>query len=335
MTENACIRWISIILCATGIVGLFAFNNHSSETIDEVPDMNIPKENALNKERIALGRKLFYDPILSVDSSISCASCHKQALAFADNVAISPGVENRLGKRNAPTLTNVGYNPTYLFDGFLETLEKQAIVPIEEHAEMAFNMVEASKRLKKNNVYVRLASKAYNRKPDPFVITRALASFQRTLVSANSRYDLYKKGKAKFTQEEKLGEDLFFNKLYCAKCHSGFNFTNYTTQNNGFFTIYADSGRMRVTQMEVDRDLFKVPTLRNISLTAPYMHNGAYSNLRDVIRLYGKGTYPNKNKNAIIQPFSISEKEENALIAFLYTLTDKRFIRNKRFSNPN
>jgi cytochrome c peroxidase len=332
-TDN---RWGISLLVFGGflVLSILTWSFQQEGLVTEVPSMDIPQDNALSKERIALGRQLFYDPILSVDSTISCASCHKQSLAFADNAAVSAGVGNRLGNRNAPTLTNVGYNPNYLFDGFLETLEKQAIVPIEEHAEMAFNMVEAAKRLKRSNHYVKAAAKAYGRKPDPFVITRALASFQRTLVSTNSRYDQFLNGKVRLTEQEELGKQLFFNRLHCSTCHGGFNFTNFSTQNNGMFPIYLDSGRMRVTHLESDRDRFKVPTLRNIALTRPYMHNGSIQTLREVIRIYAKGGFPNKNKHAIIQPFSITEEEEDALIAFLNTLTDRRFIRDKRFSNP-
>ncbi|WP_043024483.1 cytochrome-c peroxidase [Fluviicola taffensis] len=302
--------------------------------VEGFPEMHIPADNTQSKTRIALGRKLFYDPILSLDSTISCASCHKQKLAFADSLPISPGVKNRIGNRNAPTLANVGYNPTYLFDGFLESLEKQVVVPIEEHAEMAFNMVEASKRLKRNKEYVALSKEAYNRAPDPFVITRSLSSFQRTFVSNHSKYDLFLRKKVKFTKNEERGRMLFFNELHCSNCHNGFNFTNFSTQNNGFFEMYADSGRMRVTRLEVDRDLFKVPTLRNIALTAPYMHDGSFSSLREVIQQYEKNGFKNKNKHPILQPFSISLEDEDALIAFLNTLTDHQFITNKKFSKP-
>lgn len=292
----------------------------------DFPEMIIPEGNEITGARVALGKKLFFDKSLSINNSIACNSCHNPKLAFADNRAISPGVDGRLGVRNAPTLTNVGYNPTYLFDGFLETLEKQAIVPIQEHAEMAFNVVEVERRLKKNPVYVKMAQKAYKREIDPYVITRALGAYQRTLVSYESPYDQNNKGKHKLSASESRGMNLFFNVLHCAKCHGGFNFTNFTTQNNGLYTQYADSGRMRTTKLESDRDLFKVPTLRNISLTAPYMHDGSMNSLDDVIRHYESGGAPNKNKSPHLKPFELTDEDRMNLIHFLKTLTDQKFI---------
>lgn len=299
------------------------------------PTPSIPANNLLTEERIALGRMLFYDPILSVDSSISCANCHQQALAFADSKIISPGVEGRLAERNAPTLTNVAYNPNFLFDGHLQTLEMQILVPIQEHAEFNHNIVEISNLLKRNKTYVELSLAAYNRLPDPFVITRAIAAFERTLISGDSYYDLeVHQGKKSMTKSQKRGMDLFFNKLHCADCHGGFNFTNFSTQNNGLYEVYEDLGRMRTTNLEKDRALFKVPTLRNIALTAPYMHNGSLKTLEEVIRHYESGGKNHPNKNKIIKPFSLTHRERKDLIHFLEALTDEKFIKNQAFSQP-
>ncbi|NOQ76176.1 MAG: c-type cytochrome [Crocinitomix sp.] len=299
------------------------------------PEPLIPEANALTQARVDLGRMLFFDPILSIDSSISCASCHDQSLAFADNRAITPGVEGRLAMRNAPTLANVVYNPTFLFDGHLKTLEMQILVPIGEHAEMAFNIVEISKLLQKDSTYVRMSYAAYNRKPDPFVITRAISTFERILISGNSKYDQQAyQGKNVLNKSEKRGMDLFFNQLNCAECHSGFNFTNYTTVNNGLYEVYADSGRQRVTKLESDRALFKVPTLRNISLTAPYMHDGSIATLEEVIAHYKTGGVQHKNKSDKLKPFELSDSETADLIHFLNCLTDKSFLKNKEFRNP-
>jgi cytochrome c peroxidase len=171
----------------------------------------IPEENALTQARIDLGRMLFYDPVMSVDSSISCAFCHDQSLAFADFRRITPGVERRFGTRNAPTLTNVVYNPTLLFDGHLTSLEKQILVPIQEHAEFDFNIVLIGERLRNNPKYVEMSLKAYDRMPDPYVITRAIASFERILISGNSPYDqyVYQNKKAALTKSALKGMDLF------------------------------------------------------------------------------------------------------------------------------
>ncbi|MFA7275113.1 MAG: cytochrome c peroxidase [Crocinitomicaceae bacterium] len=327
------INWYLLIFLLSLSLGFLSIQKAARITHlpDYFPKMIVPAGNEMNKTRIQLGKLLFFDKRLSIDESISCSSCHKPELAFADNLPVTPGVEGRLGNRNAPTLTNVGYNPVYLFDGFLETLEKQAVVPIEEHAEMAFNIVEITKRFASNKQYQKLAQKAYNRNLDPFVITRALATFQRSLISYQSKYDQVLLGKDKFSETEKKGMDLFFNQLKCTECHAGFNFTNFSTQNNGLYENYIDSGRMRVTKNEMDRDLFKVPTLRNVALTAPYMHDGSISTLEDVIKHYEKGGLPNKNKSIHVQPFIISNEDRDNLIQFLNTLTDDKFV--KRHSN--
>jgi cytochrome c peroxidase len=299
------------------------------------PDPVIPENNRLTTSRIELGRMLFYDPVLSVDSSISCASCHKQSLGFADDKKISPGVEGRLAMRNAPTLANVAYNPTLLFDGFLETLEMQVLVPIEEHPEFANNIVEISKKLAKDTLYSRLSIEAYNRKIDPFVITRSISAFERTLISGNSKYDqeVFQKKKV-MNKSEKRGMNLFFNELECASCHAGFNFTNFTTQNNGLYEVYSDSGRQRVTKLKEDRAMFKVPTLRNIALTAPYMHDGSIESLEEVITHYESGGKNHPNKSEKIQPFLLTKRERKDLVNFLKCLTDDSFITNPDFSNP-
>jgi cytochrome c peroxidase len=299
------------------------------------PQPKIPENNLLTQERVDLGRMLFYDPVLSVDSTVSCASCHHQALAFADNQPISPGVAGRLAMRNAPTLSNVVYNPTLLFDGYLPTLEMQVLVPIQEHAEMAYNIVLAGNRLKENADYVKRSYEAYGRKPDPFVITRALSAFERTMISGNSKFDqqVYQNKKV-MTKSELRGMDLFQNQLHCTNCHSGFNFTNYTTVNNGLYEVYQDSGRARATHLPEDRAVFKVPTLRNIALTAPYMHDGSMATLEEVILHYESGGEGHVNKSEFIQPFRLSKRERKDLIRFLECLTDETFINNPDFSNP-
>lgn len=283
------------------------------------------------KLQIKLGRLLFYDKQLSRDSSISCASCHRQEFAFADTTKFSNGIKNRKPSRNTPTLTNIGQNERFMFDGFLNTLEKQIIVPVEEHNEMDFSLLEASTRFNKNKIYKRIALQVFKRNVDPFVITRSIAAFERSLISNQSRYDLMKAGKLEFTADEKAGLDLFTNKLNCIKCHSDVNFGNSITFNNGLYEEYSDQGRYRVTLKEQDKAKFKVPTLRNIALTFPYMHDGSLPNLLSVLRHYESGGKNHPNKSEFIQSFKLTEKEEKQLIAFLESLTDKSFITNKAF----
>lgn len=298
-------------------------------------EIQYPEGNAYTKARFELGKKLFYDPILSVDSSLSCSSCHKQEYAFADNKATTPGVFERPGKRNAPTLTNVAYLPYVLFEGSVPTLEMQILVPIQEHNEFNHNIVLIAEDLNKDEAYVELSQKAYNRNPDAFVITRAISNFQRTLISGNSRFDQYEyqNKTAVLTEQERLGKDLFFGQAKCSECHSGFQLTNYAFENNGLYENYEDVGRYHFTGEESDKFKFKVPTLRNVELSAPYMHDGSLNSLAEVIEHYNAGGKMNSAKSPIIKPLNLTSEEKAALEVFLKTLTDWEFINNPIFKN--
>lgn len=298
------------------------------------PDINFPEGNEFTKARWDLGKKLFFDKALSLDSSISCASCHQPAFAFSDNIAFSLGVGGRLGTRNAPSLANVAYHPYFTREGGVPTLEMQILVPVQEHNEFDFNIVLIAERLSTDSTYILMAKEAYDRVVDPFVITRALACFERTLLSGNSPYDAYLNGHNAFVMAPAAlrGMDLFFSaRTNCSKCHQGFNFTNYAFENNGLYTVYPDDGRFRLTGLESDRALFKVPGLRNIELTSPYMHDGSIQTLEEVIDHYVSGGKNHPHKSALIQPLTLSESEKNDLIQFLKSLTDETFITNPLF----
>lgn len=298
------------------------------------PGMPFPEDNQFTEERWQLGKRLFYDPVLSIDSQVSCGSCHQQSLGFADDVALSPGAFGRPGVRNAPTLANVGYHPYFLTEGGVPTLEMQVLVPVQEHNEFAHNIVEIAKLLQKDSAYTKMSKAAYGREPDPFVITRAISTFERTLISGNSAYDKYHyQGKTSaLTPVEKRGMELFFSsKTNCSSCHSGFNFTDFSFANNGLDTAYSDIGRMRVTGNPEDRALFKVPTLRNIALSAPYMHDGRFATLEEVVGHYNSGGKAHPNKSGLIRPLHLTSKEKGELAAFLNSLTDWEFVSDGRF----
>ncbi len=298
------------------------------------PTPSIPEDNQLTKSRIALGKKLFFDTSLSRDSSVSCASCHKPSLAFADDEAFSLGVENRLGVRNSVSLANVAYQENLLREGGVPTLEQQVLVPIQDHNEFDFNMVLLVERLSKDSVYVTLSQQAYDREMSAFVISRALAAFQRTLLSGNSPYDQYffQNQSNALNESEIRGLNLFnSDALNCSKCHSDFNFTNEDFTNNGLYEIYADSGRIRLTGLEEDRGIFKVPSLRNVALTAPYMHDGSMNTLEEIIVHYQSGGKNHENKSPLIQGFTITDSEKEDLVNFLKSLTDQEFIQNPAF----
>ena len=299
------------------------------------PNVVEPDDNSFSQKRWELGKKLFFDPIMSSDSSISCASCHAPNLAFSDDVAMSLGVENRIGTRNSPTLANIAYHPYFTREGGVPTLEMQILVPIQEHNEFDFNILLIAERLKNSSTYAEMAQEAYDREPDAFVITRALACFERSLISGYSRYDQFENyNKNTLSNAEQRGMDLFFSeKTNCSNCHSGFNFTNYAFENNGLYEEYPDEGRFRLTQEPTDKALFKVPTLRNIELTVPYMHDGSFATLEEVVEHYDSGGKNHPHKSPLIQPLNLSNKEKRELVAFLKTLTDDSFINNPLFQN--
>ncbi|PCI97258.1 MAG: cytochrome-c peroxidase [Flavobacteriales bacterium] len=298
------------------------------------PKPQIPEQNELSNSRIELGRRLFFDKIMSRDTTISCASCHKPELAFTDGLKVGVGIRGQKVARNSPTLTNVVYSPYFLMDGGVPTLEQQIIVPVQEHKEFDFHFSLIAQRMQKDSIYVQLSKQAYNRPPDAFVITRAISAFERTLISGNSPYDkfTYQNQINALTASEKKGKDLFFSeRLKCSECHSGFNFTDYSFQNNGLYVNYPDSGRMRLTNKEEDRALFKVPTLRNINLTGPYMHDGSFNTLEEIINHYEKGGNNNPQKSEKIGGFKLTNNERLNLIHFLESLTDSSFINRPDF----
>jgi len=297
------------------------------------PYPDIPVDNELTIARVALGKRLFYDPILSEDSTISCASCHKQALAFADDVPVSPGVKGRLGFRNAPGLVNVAYLERLNKDGGVAKLDLQPVVPIEDHNEMNLPLQEAIRRLNEHPGYPQDFLLAYGEQASPFTLTRALASFMRTLISGDSPYDRHARGEdGALNASERQGMALFFSeRLACGHCHQGFNFTDNSFRNNGLYETYADPGRQRVSLKAEDEGKFRVPTLRNTALTAPYMHDGSLPTLEAVIDHYNSGGANHPNKDSLIRPLQLSGLEKADLAAFLRRLTDEAFITNPAF----
>lgn len=319
----ACERQVQVVVASPSVT-----------TVPEgFPEIPFPEENPYTAAKWALGKKLFYEKALSVDYSISCASCHKIANAFSDNIAKSFGAGNAPGTRNAPTLANVAYHPYYTREGGLPTLEMQILVPIQEHNEFNYNIVDIAERLNQIPEYVAASKAVFNRAPDAYVITRALATFERTIVSGNSQYDQYIHGNTRaMSPAAQRGMQLFFSsKTNCSSCHSGFNFTNYGFENNGLYEVYPDNGRERLTGNTTDRARFKVPTLRNIAATAPYMHDGSLPTLTAVVQHYNNGGASHVNKNAIIQPLALTVDEQADLVAFLQSLTDDAFITNQSF----
>ncbi len=223
-----------VILFLTMFLILVACSKKETETYEPTfnlpanfPAIKYPDDNAYTYSRWKLGKKLFYDNALSRTQTINCGSCHQTQFGMADNKAFSIGVDGAVGVRNAPTLTNVAYHPYYNFDGGNPTLEMQVLVPIQDHVEFDFNIIEIGKRLATNEEYQNMSKEAYGRPLDYYVITRALSNFERTLISGNSKYDKYSRNETNLTAQELRGLNLFMsNRTNCSSCHSGFNFTN-------------------------------------------------------------------------------------------------------------
>lgn len=282
--------------------------------------------------RVELGRRLFFDPILSRDRSIACASCHRPELAFADDKPVSPGVEDRLGTRNTPSVMNASGRTSLFWDGRAATLEDQAVFPIENPLEMDLPVAEALRRLQQEPVYAGLFGKAYGGTITARTIGRALAAYQKTLDTLDTPYDRWARGDATAISESaRRGRALFIGKAKCAECHSGEDFTSERFRNIGLYDgqTLGDRGRGAITGNPAENGEFKIPTLRNVAVTSPYMHNGMFGTLREVIDYYDA---PDKvvpqaigRDAAMATMLGLSEQEKLDLEQFLVALTDDRF----------
>jgi cytochrome c peroxidase len=287
---------------------------------------NIPADNLPTQNRIDLGKQLFNDPILSLDTSISCASCHKTELAFTDGLRFSKGIDTMWAARNSMTLVNAAYQPTLFWDGGSPTLEHQAVAPIENPREMGFEINAAVARLQNHPTYPDLFQKAYGEAPSVYSLTRALACYERTLFSGVSRFDRFRYlGQQDALNESEIrGMNIFMGERgECFHCHGEPNFTDYTFQNNGLYLEYPDSGRARITFQSTDVGKFKVPSLRNVELTGPYMHDGSIATLEEVIDHYDMGGNPHPNRSGLLRPINMTAQEKADLLAFLKALTDE------------
>jgi len=295
-------------------------------------------KNKLTPEGFVLGRKLFYDPILSKDSSISCSSCHQRIAAFAHiDHPLSHGINGMIGKRNVMSLQNLIWRDAFMWDGGVNNLEVQPINPITNPIEMDETLSNVVEKLKHNKEYVEAFYSAFHDNTiNSERILKSLAQFTGLMISSDSRLDRYKEGKETFTETELNGLKLFQTK--CANCHAGALFTDNSYRNNGLKadTALRDRGRSIITGKDEDNNKFKVPTLRNIEMTYPYMHDGRFRNLQQVINQYADPKNFDKGYDLSLNKIGVlTEKEKGELIAFLKTLTDKVFLYDRRFADPN
>lgn len=309
-------------------------------------------ENPLTVDGVELGRRLFYDPILSRDSTQSCSSCHHQRFAFASNQAVHKGIRGLSGTRSSMSLANVAYHSRgFFWDGRSPTVEALALLPIEDPLEMDDTWENVENKLRRHKDYPGLFRKAFGIEKRSEITrelaTRAMGQFMRTLISAQSRYDRVIWARQGFpTDSEQRGLELFFiednqdvDHPGCSHCHFNPFFTDNNFRNNGLNAAptleeFPDKGFGAITKNRFDNGKFKVPTLRNIELTAPYMHDGRFKTLEEVLDHYSSGGHPASNVDPNIRPFPLSAQDKADLIAFLKMLTDTSFIQNPAFSNP-
>lgn len=289
-----------------------------------------PRDNPFSPAKAILGRRLFFETALSRDRSVSCGSCHKPEQGFADaGMPRSLGVHGLLTHRNSPTLTNIALGSSFLFEGGVPSLELQAIAPLFAANEMDMTGTEIEARLAADTLYVRLFRQAYGEAPISLNgVTRALATYQRTLVSYRAPFDRWKDGdETALSPAAQRGAALFLGeKGDCWHCHAPPLFTDRGFHNIGLETILSDLGRALVTGLSADEGKFKTPTLRNVAVTSPYMHNGQFTTLREVVEHYNAGGQPHPNASAMIRPLGLTETEVSDLVAFLESLTDSSFL---------
>jgi cytochrome c peroxidase len=326
-----------VILIGFGFSGQFAIPLYL-----EIPDQ-FPKpvydfsKNPLTEEGFQLGRNLFYDPILSRDNTISCASCHSQNNGFTHvDHDVSHGIEGKKGTRNSLALINLAWSKNFMWDGGVNNLEVQAINPITNPVEMDEKLDNVVAKLQKSQKYRLLFSNAFgNEKVTSQRLLKALAQFTAALVSTNSKYDKVMRHETVFTEQEQKGYELF--KVNCASCHKEPLFCDDKFENNGLKpdADFKDGGRIKITKNRKDSLRFKVPTLRNIELTGPYMHDGSIKNLPMVLFHYADDIYysPTLSKQ-LDKKIVLNEQDKDNLHQFLKTLTDESFINDPRFQYP-
>ena len=324
---------------------------YTPQVPEDFPRLEQPEQNMMTIDGVSLGRNLFYDPILSRDSSMSCASCHLQNGSFTDNLPVSPGVDGIAGSRSSMSLLNVGFYQHGLFwDGREQTLEEQILLPVEDPLEMDAQWPEVVDRLKSHPDYPEQFRKAFGIANTSDITKElaaaAMAQFNRTIISSgNSKYDRFQRGELFLSDSEYNGYIMFFDlspdlpDAECAHCHAGSLFTDNSYRNNGLddpgsLDDFEDKGRGLVTGDRFDNGRFRVPTLRNVQFSAPYMHDGRFETLEEVIEHYNSGGFRVENTDPLMRPLGLSPRQQQDLLAFLHTLADTTVLNDPILSNP-
>ena len=298
---------------------------------------NTPQDNITTNDGATLGRVLFYDKKLSINNATSCASCHKQELAFSDDTAFSPGFEGKLSSRNSMAIVNPRFSTTLMWDGANMTLEEQALTPIQHQSEMGLeDLDDLVTKLQAIDYYPPLFEKAFGTSEITVeLVAKGLAQFMRSLQCSQSKYDQgVNSDFENFTSLQKMGKDLFESPANgCSNCHRSINFYYGSESNIGLTMDYTDEGK--------GNGQFRIPSVRNVALTGPYMHDGSLETLEDVVDHYNDGVQPHpfldwrlKDNNGEPKKLNLSDLEKKALVEFLKTLTDENFISDEKWSDP-
>lgn len=291
------------------------------------------EEKVTSKNKAALGKLLFNETMLSLDSSVSCASCHKPEFAFADTAAFSMGIHGKPSSRNTPSVLNMKNRPYYFWDGRANSLADQALMPIENPDEMGLPIKEAVARLNQSEKYRKLFKKIFRQLPNEKNLALAIAAFEETLETVDSKFDDWSNNISELSESEERGRALFVgDKAKCFDCHSMEDFTDDGFKNIGLFNGKEtnDSGRYRITRKLADIGKFKTPGLRNIAVTPPYMHDGRFKTLEQVVSYYNTPFMfvddPINMDAALMKPLGLTQQEKKDLVSFLKTLTDKAYL---------
>ena len=323
---------IAVLVVAAALTAPVAAQTASAPTRPEIPlgldlHLPIPEDNPLSQATVALGRKVFFDSILSRDGTRACATCHDPERAFTDGRPVSVGVFGRRGTRSVPTLINRAYGTFFFWDGRTTSLEEQVLKPIQDPSEMDMPVDDVVRRLQQDEDYRTLFQAAFGRAVNGGDLANALASYVRTILSGNLPIDRYRYAKGELdalSDRELQGLRIFRRKANCSVCHVGPNFTDERFHNTGIAWrggVLSDSGRYVVTGREEQLGAFKTPTLREVALTAPYMHDGSLATLEDVIEFYDRGGNANPYLDPGLRRLNLTDEEKEALLAFLRALS--------------
>jgi len=314
---------IKLLLASVMCLSLLTAEGSKQSQWSRPEKIPTPKDNHLSKEKITLGKKLFFDPILSRANNISCMTCHNPLKGWSDADKIAKGDKGRVGTRNSPTILNSAYQYSYFWDGRARSLEEQTLGPIKAHVEMNLDPKVAVKKLQNNPFYTKEFEKVFPTEGITIqTLAKALASFERSIVSGESRFDKYMRGdKTQLSPEEIKGFSLFLNKANCTVCHSGFNFSDQSFNNVGINN--EDIGRSKIKKRDLWKGAFKTPTLRNLTNSSPYFHDGSVEKLEDAVAFCARGS---RDKNTTVSPILIdkhlSKSDIKSIVTFLHTLDE-------------